>query len=339
MGTQILRTTVTGSYPRPQQPGDTLRKPALTREQADELIRWAVADQVEAGLDVVTDGEGRRENMYYFFQKRLTGVSFAEMEYRKYGPLGFGIEIAKVVGRLQDPQVGLAHDWKTARDAAPPHVEVKLTCTGPHMLAKFSNNARTDLYPTDRHLAEAYAAILNQELKEAVRAGCEFIQFDEPAWTAFPEEAVWAAEVMNQASAGLGMKIGLHVCCGNAYRKRAYTTRYQDLAAAFRAANVDQVSLEHCTLDYDMMTLWEMWDFKGEFAVGVIDQRCDDIESVEEIARRAKPALDRFPPERLLLTSECGFQHVPLEITRKKLRALVDGARSLRESQRSQAPA
>lgn len=119
MRTEILRTTVTGSYPRPQQPGDTLRKPALTREQADELIRWAVTDQVEAGLDVVTDGEGRRENMYYFFQKRMNGVSFAEMEYRKYGPLGFGIEIAKVVSRLEDPQVGLAHDWKVARDAAP----------------------------------------------------------------------------------------------------------------------------------------------------------------------------------------------------------------------------
>ena len=104
MSTKILRTTVTGSYPRPQQPGDTLRKPALSREQADELIRWAVTDQVDAGLDVVTDGEGRRENMYYFFQKRLEGVSFAEMEYRKYGPLGFGIEIAKVVSRLENPQ-------------------------------------------------------------------------------------------------------------------------------------------------------------------------------------------------------------------------------------------
>ena len=115
-----------------------MKKPTLTREQADEIIRWAVADQVAAGLDVVTDGEGRRENMYYFFQKRLDGVSFDDMEYREYGPLGFGIEIAKVVGCVENPRVDLAHDWKVARDAAPTHVEVKLTCTGPHMLAKFS---------------------------------------------------------------------------------------------------------------------------------------------------------------------------------------------------------
>ena len=333
MSAKPFRTTVTGSYPRPHQPGDTLRKPSLSREEADELIRWAVEDQVGAGLDVVTDGEGRRENMYYFFQKRLDGMSFAEMEYRKYGPLGFGIEIAKVVERLNNPRFQLARDWRVARDRAPAHVEVKLTCTGPHMLAKFSNNARTDLYPTDQRLAEAYAALLNEELKEAVRAGCEMIQFDEPAWTAFPEDSVWAAEVLNQASAGLGAKIGLHVCCGNAYRKRAYTTRYQDLAPAFRVARLDQVCLEHCTLNYDMMTLWDMWPFKGEFAVGVIDQRSDSIESTDEIARRAAPALNRFSPERLLLTSECGFQHVPLQITRAKLRALSDAARYIRESQ------
>jgi methionine synthase II (cobalamin-independent) len=84
-----------------------LKKPTLTREQADDIIRWAVADQVAAGLDVVTDGEGRRENLYYFFQKRLHGVSFDDMEYRESGPLGFGIEIAKVVGRVENSRLDL----------------------------------------------------------------------------------------------------------------------------------------------------------------------------------------------------------------------------------------
>ncbi len=332
MAIKPFRTTVTGSYPRPRQPGDTMKKPTLSREEADEIIRWAVTDQVNAGLDVVTDGEGRRENMYYFFQKRLDGVSFEEMEYRKYGPLGFGIEIAKVVGKIENPRIELAHDWKVARQAAPPDVQVKLTCTGPHMLAKFSNNARKDLYPTDQDLAQAYAKLLNAELKEVVQAGCEFVQFDEPAWTAFPDEAVWAAEILKQASEGLGIRIGLHVCCGNAYRKRGYNTKYQDLVEAFRIADVDQVCLEHCTLSYNMMTIWDSWKFKGEFAVGVIDQRSDDIESLEEVARRTKPALDYFTPDRLLLTSECGFQHVPLDVTREKLRRLVETAQHLRKT-------
>jgi len=328
---RAFRTTVTGSYPRPVQPTDTLKKPTLSRQEADEIIRWAVRDQVEAGLDVVTDGEGRRENMYYFFQRRMDGLSFEEMEYRTYGKAGFGIEIAAVVDRIGNSRFELARDWKIAREAAPAQVEVKITCTGPHMLAKFSNNKRPDLYPTDRDLAFAYADVLNAELRELVATGCQFIQFDEPAWTAFPEEAVWAALALNRAAEGLNVKIGLHVCGGNPRRKRVYFTRYDDLAEAFRKAKIHQVSLEHCTLGYNMLTLWDKWEFKGEFAVGVIDQRSDDMESPELVAKRTKPALDYFEPERLLLASECGFQHVPLDITRGKLRALAAGARYLRE--------
>ncbi len=326
-----FRTTVTGSYPRPVQPPDTLKKPTLSRQEADEVIRWAARDQVDAGLDTVTDGEGRRENMYYFFQKRLDGLSFDQMEYRTYGTAGFGIEIAAVVDRIGNPRFELAHDWKVAREAAPSEVEVKITCTGPHMLAKFSHNKRPDLYPTDRDLAFAYADVLNEELREVVRAGCEFIQLDEPAWTAFPEEALWAAEALDRTTQGLNVRIGLHVCGGNARRKRVYFTRYDELAEAFARVNIHQVSLEYCTLAYNMLTLWGKWKFRGEFAVGVIDQRSDALESAELVAQRTRPVLDYFEPERLLLASECGFQHVPLDITRGKLRALVAGAHYLRQ--------
>ena len=329
-----FRASVTGSYPRPVQPSDTLKKPTLSRQEADELIRWAVRDQLDAGLDVVTDGEGRRENMYYFFQKRLDGLSFEDMVYRKYGDTGFGIEIASVTGKIENPRFELAHDWKVAREAARPEVEVKITCTGPHLLARFSNNTRPDLYPTDKDLALAYAQVLNQELKEVVRAGCEFIQFDEPAWTAFPEDIEWAAEVLNKASEGLDAKIGMHVCGGNPRRKRVYFTHYDDLVEGFRRVKIDQVSLEYCTLGYNMLTLWEKWKFQGEFAVGVVDQRSDAIESPETVAERTRPVLNYFEPDRVLISSECGFQHVPLEITRGKLRALVAGALRLREELR-----
>jgi len=325
-----FRATVTGSYPRPVQPVDTLKKPTLSRQEADEIIRWAAKDQVDAGLDVITDGEGRRENMYYFVQKRVDGLSFDRMEYRTYGTAGFGIEIAAVVDKIAHPRLELAHDWRVAREVASPSVEVKVTCIGPHMLAKFSNNQRPDLYPTDRDLAFAWAEVLNQEMREVVRTGCEFIQFDEPAWTAFPEEAVWGAEALNRAIESLNVKIGLHVCGGNARRRRVYFTRYDDLADAFVLAKIDQVSLEYCTLDYNMLSLWDKWKFKGEFAVGVVDQRSDVMESAELVAERTRPVLEYFDPERLLLASECGFQHVPLDITRGKLRALVAGARHLR---------
>src|SRR5438128_3138750 len=205
---KALRTTVTGSYPRPVQPADTLKKPTLDRQQADEIIRWAVEDQVNFGRVMVADGEGRPENMYYFVQERVDGLSFDRMEYRSYGTAGFGIEIAAVVGKIENPHIGLAHDWKVAREVAPPEVQVKITCIGPHMLAKFSNNQRPDLYPTDGHLAFAWADILNQEMREVAGAGCAFIQFAEPASTALPGEAGWAAAALRRAAEGLKVKIG-----------------------------------------------------------------------------------------------------------------------------------
>src|SRR5919108_5526181 len=104
-----FRTTVTESFPRPVQPPNTLKKPTLSRQEADDIIRWAVREQVDAGLDVVTDGEGRRENMYYFFQKRMDGVSFDQMEYRSYGTAGFGIEIAAVIDKVGNPHFELEH--------------------------------------------------------------------------------------------------------------------------------------------------------------------------------------------------------------------------------------
>ncbi len=125
-----------------------------------------------------------------------------------------------MVGKIENPRFELVRDWTTAREVAPSHLEVKITCTGPHLLTKFPNNQRPDLYPTDKDLALAYAEVLNQELKEVARAGCEFIQFDKPAWTAFPGEVAWAAEVLNRAIEGLNVKIGLHVCGVNPRRKR-----------------------------------------------------------------------------------------------------------------------
>ncbi|MEW5974378.1 MAG: cobalamin-independent methionine synthase II family protein [Acidobacteriota bacterium] len=325
------RNTVVGSYPRPLAVQDTLKKPTLTEAESDELVRWAVQDQVSLGLETVTDGEGYRENMYYYFQKRLDGVTMENMIARRFGSSGFGIECARVVGEIKSPRFNLVHYWKLARETAPPAVEVKQTVTGPHVLARFSVNQRPDLYPDEPALCRAYARVLGQELKEVVAAGCKHIQFDEPMWTESPEQSVWAAEILNELIDALGgVRVGLHVCGGNPRRKRVYFTRYTDLAPAFRKVRIDEVLLEHCSLGYDLMELWKIWNFRGDLALGVIDQRSDEIETPEVVWKRAQPALEYFTPERLLLTSECGFGHVPLEITRAKLRALTAACRSFR---------
>jgi 5-methyltetrahydropteroyltriglutamate--homocysteine methyltransferase len=325
------RNTVVGSYPRSTTVADTLKKPTLSPAEVDDLIRWAVKDQASLGLETITDGEGYRENMYYFYQKRLDGVDMQEMVPKSFGTAGFGIECARVVGEIKNPRFNLAHCWRLAREQAPAGCEVKQTVTGPHVLARFSVNQRPDLYPDEPALCRAYAKVLSQELQEVVAAGCTKIQFDEPMWTESPEQSEWAAEILNELIGSLGaVRIGLHVCGGNPRRKRVYFTRYTDLVPAFRKAKIHEVSLEHCTLGYDLMDLWKVWSFSGDLALGVIDQRSDDIETTEVIWKRVRPALQHFSPERLLLTSECGFGHVPLEITRAKLRALTEACLKFR---------
>lgn len=320
-----FRNTVVGSYPRPTQVEDTLKKPTLNQTEVDDLIRWAAKDQADLGLDVITDGEGYRENMYYFYQKRLDGVSMENMPKKTFGNAGFGIECARVIGEIKNPRCNLAHNWKIAREVAPKHIRVKQTVTGPHVLTRFSVNERPDLYPDEQSLCRAYAKVLGDELREVIAAGCDFIQFDEPMWTEAPEQSEWAAEILNELIESLPkVRVGLHVCGGNPRRKRVYFTKYTDLVPAFTKVKIDEVSLEHCTLSYDLMDLWRLWHFKGDLALGVIDQRSDAIETVDVIRKRVEPALKHFPRERLVLTSECGFGHVPLEITRAKLKALVE---------------
>ena len=174
-------TTVTGSYPRKEVQKDTLRKPSVSEEESFEMIKWAVKEQSDLGLDIITDGEGYRENMYWFYQLRLDGVdainkirkdftlggSMKGVDLSKtHGTKGFGIECAVVKDEIKNLKTGLAKKWRVARDNTPSNVRVKQTITGPHMLARFSVNERTDLYPDDVALAKAYANALTIELEE-----------------------------------------------------------------------------------------------------------------------------------------------------------------------------
>jgi 5-methyltetrahydropteroyltriglutamate--homocysteine methyltransferase len=326
-----FRNTVVGSYPRPVSVADTMKRPTLTRAEIDDLVLWAAKDQVDIQLDTITDGESYRENMYYYYQKRIDGITFDDMPRLSFGPAGFGIECPRVIGRLENRRFNLAHHWRLARSTAPAHVRVKQTVTGPHLLTRFSVNERKDIYADDRALCHAWAELLLDELKEVVAAGCSDVQFDEPGWTESPDQSEWAAEILNGLIARLPphVRVGLHVCGGNPRRKRVYFTPYLDLVPAFRKVRIQEVLLEYCTLAYDLMPLWDLWDFQGDVALGVIDPRSDEIETVDIVRGRIEPALKRFPSERLVLTSECGFGHVPLHITRQKLATLVKASREL----------
>ncbi len=338
-------TTVTGSYPRQEVQKDTLRKSSVSEEESFEMIKWAVKEQSDLGLDIITDGEGYRENMYWFYQLRLDGVdavnkirkdftlggSIKGVDLNKtHGTKGFGIECAVVKDEIRNLRTGLAKKWRVARDNTPSNIRVKQTITGPHMLARFSVNERPDLYPDDIALAKAYAKALTAELEEVVDEGCDYIQFDEPVWTENVGETKWAAEILNGIIEKFpNVDFNLHVCGGNAHRKRGFFGKYTNMIEAFKILKVDEIHLEHCSLHYTMLDVFNDWKFDGKISLGVIDQRIDNTETEEDIVNAIKPALEYFPKEKILLTSECGFGHVPIDIVRNKIKILVATAKKL----------
>ena len=211
------------------------------------MSSWAAGDQARLGLEVITDGEGYRENMYYFYQKRVDGVTFDNTLKRTFGDAGFEIECPRLIDEIKNPRFNLAHNWRLAREAAPDSVRIKQTVTGPHVITRFTVNERPDLYPDETAICRAWAKVLVEELKEVVAAGCDFIQFDEPMWTESPDHSVWSAEILNEMMEEIGsdVRYALHVCGGNPRRKRVYFTRYTDLVPAFSTVNIDGNSLHN----------------------------------------------------------------------------------------------
>ncbi len=338
-------TTVTGSYPRQIVQKDTLRKPSVSEEEAIEMVKWAAKEQADLGLDIITDGEGYRENMYWFYQLRTDGIDALNKKYKQFsiggsingvdlskthGTKGFGIECAVINNEIKNLKTNLAKKWKAARIVTPSHIQVKQTITGPHMLARFSVNERKDLYPNDKSLAMAYADLLIEELKQVCNEGCNYIQFDEPVWTENIYESNWGADILNYIIDKFpGIKFNLHICGGNAHRKRSYFGKYTDMIDAFNKLKIDEIHLEHCSLHYSMLDIFKKWKFSGSLSAGVIDQRIDETESLDEIEKYTQPLLKYFDPEKILLTSECGFGHVPIDIVKNKIKMLVATAKKL----------
>tara|TARA_B100001939_G_C16917531_1_gene607654 strand:- start:311 stop:1348 length:1038 start_codon:yes stop_codon:yes gene_type:complete len=343
----MLKTTTVGSYPRKDKPKDTLRKPSVSEQEAFEMIDWAVNDQCDIGLDIITDGEAYRENMYWFYQLRIDGVNCENKKYKQFTvggstdevdlskahPLvkekgGFGIECAVVEGEIKNQQWNLASKWQRAQQTAKNRAIVKQTITGPHMLSRFSVNEREDLYKNDIELAYAYGNCIKEEIEQLQKLGCERIQLDEPVLTEAPHECVWAADVINDIIGSFpNLHFSLHICGGNAHRKRGYFGKYQDMLDGLKKLNVHELHLEHCTLHYNMLDVFDLYKFDGILSFGVIDQRSDDLEDVNTIHKRIEPVLEKFGNDKILLSSECGFGHVPIEITRAKLNRLVEAAK------------
>jgi 5-methyltetrahydropteroyltriglutamate--homocysteine methyltransferase len=330
----ILPTTVIGSYSLPrwlEHVRELGNQGKLSQDQVDEAhdnaVKSAIADQEIAGVNVVTDGELRRETMVNFFSMRIHGFDMSG-KMKAIGNLDPSIQMLDPVVRekvRRKGSLGMDEHFRFLKAHAR-HL-TKVCVTGPQMLAKRATN---EFYPSDKELIFDLTDILNVELKNLVVAGCDFIQIDEPVWVGYPDDMPWLVESFNRLVAGVNAKIALHTCYGNYQLKRLYTGQYEELFPAILDTNAHQISLEFAVSDGEGLDLFKKYKTDKEIVVGVIDVKSEEIETPEEVARRIRRALEFIPANKMWVSPDCGMKFMPRDRAFGKLKAMVEGAKLVR---------
>jgi 5-methyltetrahydropteroyltriglutamate--homocysteine methyltransferase len=325
---KLLPTTVVGSYSIPEWlervKTDYFQR-RISRDYLDQIhdvvIKAALKDQELAGIDVVSDGELRRDNMIDHFTSRLPGV---EIDHRAK-PYFYDYYESVVRHRLPAGPLHLVDEFTFVRQNT--DRPIKFSVTGPFSLMRRIQN---EFYGSDRELAHDIARVMNLELKALVAAGADYIQADEPYFSGFPEDIGWGVDVINVLFEGVQARKGLHICYGNRYGKPNFEGNYRYLFPAILDAQVDQLTLEFARKGFDDLDLLKQYDFPFELGVGVIDVKSADVEQPEEVARRVRRVLEYLPPERVFVNPDCGLRHVPQDAALAKLKAMVEGVAAVR---------
>jgi 5-methyltetrahydropteroyltriglutamate--homocysteine methyltransferase len=335
----VLPTTVVGSYPQPDWLVDRallskgvprVRQQAIWRipeallEQAqDDATIVAIREMERAGIDIVSDGEIRRESYSNRFATALDGVDIAQPA-QITDRYGNQTAVPRVVGRVRRARPVELRDMQFLRR----HTDrpAKITLPGPFTMAQ---QARNEFYRDVESLAMDFATAVNQEARELEAAGADLIQLDEPWLRNDPEGAKrYAVPAINRALEGIRVPTALHLCFGYAaVVKHQKPTGYSFLPQ-LAATTAQQISIEAAQPRLDLGVLS---DLAGKTIIlGVIDLGDPAIETVDQVAERIRAGLARVPAERLVAAPDCGMKYLPREIAFGKLRALVDGARAVR---------
>jgi 5-methyltetrahydropteroyltriglutamate--homocysteine methyltransferase len=288
----------------------------------DAAAKAAIKDQEIAGLDIVTDGEPRRDNVVDYFLERLPGIQIDRSSKKFY----YDFYDSSVMGKLPRASLGLVRDYQFLREYT--DRVTKINITGPHCLTK---RLRNQFYPNDEALAMDIGRVMNLELKALAKAGADVIQIDEPYYSGFPEDLPWALKALNTLVDGVDTKIALHVCYGNRYGKPSWEGSYRYLFPAILDAHIQQLSLEFARRGGEDLDLFREFKPPFELGVGVIDIKNQEVETPEMVAEHIRQALEVMPVERIAVLTDCGCFHLPRDVAFAKLKAMVEGTRTVRK--------
>ena len=328
MASPLLPTAVIGSYSMPgwleRAKNDYLLRRITAHdleEMHDAAVKAAIKDQEVAGVDIVSDGELRRDNMIDYFAMRLPGVEIDHASKKFY----YDFYDSVVRARMPMAPLGLVEHFRFLRRFT--ERQTKVSVTGPHSLVKRIRNA---YYPDEAAFALEIARIMNLELRELVRAGAEEIQIDEPYYSGFPEDLAWGVRAVNTLVDGVEARLTLHVCYGNRYGKPSWEGTYRYLFPGILDARVHQLNLEFARRGEDDVRLFREFPSTFTLGLGVVDVKTHETETPVVVAERIRQAMAIFPPERLAINPDCGLLHLPREVAFAKLCAMVEGTRLVR---------
>ena len=334
----LLPTTLVGSYPQPEWLIDRARLgKQVPRVRArdlwlidseklaaaqDDATLLAIRDQEHAGLDIITDGEQRRESYSNRFATALDGIDLDNPGKTPNRTGGFST-VPRVVGpirRKYPVEVGDVEFLRANTDRM-----IKMTVPGPFTM---SAQCQDDFYHDDEKLALDYAAAVNAEIRDLFVAGADIVQIDEPWMQSRPQQArAYGLKALDCALDGVNGTTAVHICFGYAAVVKDKPSGYSFLAEFERCA-VHQVSIEAAQPRLDLSILRELPS--KTIILGVIDLADPGIETPQDVAGRIRAALAFVPPERIVVAPDCGMKYLRRDLALGKMHAMVEGAALVR---------
>jgi 5-methyltetrahydropteroyltriglutamate--homocysteine methyltransferase len=338
--TERLLTTVVGSYPQPEWLVDRknlqnrlpprirareiwrIPEPLLQQAQDDATL-LAIRDMEHAGIDIISDGEIRRESYSNRFVTALSGMDLDNPGVA-LGRTGRPNHVPRVVGPIRRLHPVEVRDVEFLRRNT--NHRIKITVPGPFTITQQVQN---DYYHDEKVLALDVAVAVNEEIKSLLAAGADVVQLDEPYLQARPEQArAYGIEVINRALEGIEGTTALHLCFGYASIVHDRPHQYAFLTE-LRECVVKQISIEAAQPNLDLSILRQL--INKILIVGVLNLGDMEVERPETVAKRIRSALLYVEPERLILSPDCGMKYLPRDVAFGKLCSLVEGARIVQQ--------
>lgn len=320
MSNLLLPTTVVGSYPKPKWLNRMIREyqegklsDDIMEEAYKDAIKLVVKEHEIAGVDIIWDGEMRREEMTSYFAEHIEGFTIYG-EVRVWGNNYY--KKPAIVDELRYKDELAVGDFKYLKSIT--NKRIKVPITGPYTIVDWSFN---EYYKNKEEAVYALAEVMNIELKNLVKAGADYIQLDEPAIPTHDDELEIAKNATEIVTKGVNAYIGMHMCYGD----------YRKIYPEILEFKVDQLDFELANKKFVDLKIFKEYDFTKDLGFGCIDVHTRRIETKEEVKESIRKAFEIVEPKRVYVDPDCGLKLLPKRIAFEKLKVMVEATKELRE--------